>query len=285
MDKSGCIVGVLRITYSYHILSEFIFVFLQVCSETKVTEQRSIVGVQKQVSSTGPIPVGPAPIRPALAPVPAVKPVPAPVASVGPAHRSPGPVVGPAAPAAPAVVGGTIGHNPHAAKLVSVPAVPHGINKRDSEAKSESDGHGIGAAPTFGSTVAVGTGPVALGPTAVSVSEPVCQSKIDRVCKDIPVQVPRHVEVPKCVAVPKTHCTPITKVVPGPPACHDEPRKVCKPISRQVPYEVPVEQCHQVPQQVCKDVPQKIARQICETSYKGAAYGRGYGYGGYGNHY
>ena len=281
MDKSCCIGGGFfnQLTNGYHILSEFSNFFLQVCSETKVTEQRSIVGVQKHVSSTGPIPVGPAPIRPALASVHG------PVAGVGPALRSPGPAVGPAAPAAPAVVGGTIGHNPHAAKLTSVPAVPHGINKRDSEAKSESDGHGIGAAPISGSTVAVGAGPVALGPTAVSVSEPVCQSKIDRVCKDIPVQVPRHVEVPKCIAVPKTHCTPITKVVPGPPACHDEPRKVCKPVSRQVPFEVPVEKCHQVPQQVCKDVPQKVARQVCETSYQGAAYGHGYGYGGYGNHY
>ena len=249
------------------------------------------------MASTGPVPVGPvavgpgpAPVAPAHAvgPAPAVGQAPAigPVPAVGPA-----PAVGLAPALDPAVVGGTIGHNPHASKLIGVPAVPHGINKRESEAKSESDANIYGPVtarlPATGAAVAAaGQGPIAVGPAAVSVSAPVCQTKVDRICKDNPVQVPRHHEVPKCVAVPKTHCIPITKVVPGPPACHNEPRKVCKPVSRQVPFEVPVEKCHQVPQQVCKDVPQKIAHQVCETAIvKKAAYGHGYGYGGYGNHY
>ena len=157
-------------------------------------------------------------------------------------------------------------------------APAHIVAKREAEAEPEA--REDRSLLLGGLLPAAGPVQIAAVPRAVAIA-PLCEVKVERQCRKVPVQVPRAIQVPKCASVPRTHCVDTTKVVPGPPACHDEPRQVCNPVERQVPFEVPVEKCTPVASQVCKDVPHKAARQVCKTGY---AHGPGYEYG-YGTHH
>lgn len=255
----------------------------QVCHETRVAQHVELVGVQQHAELIGHQVAAPALVGGVAAPAllgGVAAPALAGIAGhgvvdtrflaaqrqfAGPFAFGAGPVPAPGAFA----LGGV--------PVAGLPA--HGIVKRDAESEPESEARDgkqlllsrLGAAPI------VGPAPFAAAPAAVAIA-PRCEVKVERVCRKVPVQVPRTVEVPKCVQVPRTECVATTRVVAGPPACHDEPRQVCNPVSKQVPFEVPVEQCHPVASQVCKDVPHKAARQVCKTGYvHGHGYGHGYG--------
>merc|ERR1712059_25499 len=86
----------------------------------------------------------------------------------------------------------------------------------------------IAAAPVAHHVPVIATAPVAV-PRA-----PLCHAVTRKVCKTIPVQVPRTIQTPVCVAVPK--CTTV-------PNCVTITKPVCEITSRAVPKTI----CDSVP--------------------------------------
>merc|ERR1711936_728980 len=152
-------------------------------------------------------------------------------------------LVAPAAAVGPLV--GALGLNPS--------VIPARITKReaDAEADAEADPQFFIHGPGFGFGGRVGgvTGPVApvgvagaVAPAAVApvAVAPQCHQKVERQCRQVPVQTSRTVAVPVCVQVPV--CVPVPKCVTV-PHCVEVP--VCVPVDREVvtPHCVTVPKC------------------------------------------
>merc|ERR1712227_540334 len=101
---------------------------------------------------------------------------------------------------------GALGLNPAVQRLV----------KRDADADADAE-----ADPQLLLAPGLVRAPVAAvaGAPAVAVT-PRCHQKVERQCRQVPVQTSRTVVVPNCVSVPK---------------CVSVPRPVCNTVSRDVP--------------------------------------------------
>merc|ERR1712059_101302 len=181
--------------------------------------------------------------------------------------------------------------------------INHHIGKREADPEADADaqfiGLGIGhlghvqrVAPV---AVAHHVPVIAAAPVAVPRA-PLCQAITRKVCKTIPVQVPKTIQTPVCVAVPKCttvpNCVTITKPVceitsrASPKTiCDSVPKTSCQTVTDTVSENVcetrevqecvnvpnqiaiprQVEECQQVSKNVCHPVAQKVARQVCQN--------------------
>merc|ERR1712066_637140 len=191
--------------------------------------------------------------------------------------------------------------------------IPTRIAKREADADAQFLFGGLPAAPL---AVAPAAAPLAAAPAlaaaplavaaapAVAVAAPVavaaapavavaaptrsCQQKVERECRQVPVETLRTVAVPNCVAVPKctqipreqcsvvsrdvpdtvcvqvpkTECVTVTKQVPE-TVCTPKPVTTCAAVPFPVTVQVPVERCDPVAREVCHPVQRSVARKAC----------------------